>query len=87
MAKLKKQLQNKQKNKKYKTLIKNQIKAFNQSLKQDDSGNNELVSALTSKVQRLLDKATNKKIIKKNKANRLKRKVQQNAYKKTKLVM
>jgi small subunit ribosomal protein S20 len=58
-------------NRKYKTLIKNQFKKVELCLKEKSPDENEL-KKLASETQRILDKAKNKKVIHRNKAARKK---------------
>ena len=60
------------KNRKYKTLIKNQFKKVEIYLKEKKTDEKELKS-LISETQKVLDKAKNKKIIHQNKSARKKR--------------
>lgn len=61
-------------NKKYKTLIKNQFKKITSYLKEKKSQPGEL-KVLLAGTQKVLDKAANKKVIHKNKAARKKSKL------------
>jgi small subunit ribosomal protein S20 len=61
-------------NRKYKTLIKNQFKKFENCLK-GGGENSEELKKITSEAQKVLDKASNKKIIHQNKAARQKSKL------------
>ena len=58
--------------KKYKTLIKNQFKKIDSCLKSKTEGSRDELKTLVSMAQCILDKASNKKIIHKNKAARRK---------------
>lgn len=84
MVKVKKEERRRQENKKYKTLIKNWIKTFNQNIRDNEKGK---LAVLTSKIQKFLDKAVNKKIINRNKSNRLKSQIQSNFHRQTKQTM
>jgi small subunit ribosomal protein S20 len=59
-------------NRKYKTLIKNQFKKIEVYLKEKKTDEKELKN-LVSEAQKVLDKAKNKKVIHKNKSARKKR--------------
>jgi len=61
-----------EKNKSYKTLIKNSIKKVKEEIKNKSSN----ISISLSYMQKIIDKANNKKVIHKNKADRLKSKLQ-----------
>ena len=58
-------------NRKYKTLIKNQFKKVEKGLKEKGVGVEEM-KFLVAETQKVLDKASNKKVIHKNKAARKK---------------
>lgn len=58
-------------NRKYKTLIKNQFKKIEACLKEKGAKAEE-IKVLVSEAQQILDKASNKKVIHKNKAARKK---------------
>jgi small subunit ribosomal protein S20 len=58
-------------NRKYKTLIKNQFKKIDTYLK-GEKGNSEELKKMISEAQRILDKAKNKKVIHRNKVSRKK---------------
>jgi small subunit ribosomal protein S20 len=64
-------------NRKYKTLIKNQFKKVEIYLKEQKSDEKELKN-LVSETQKILDKAQNKKVIHKNKAARKKSQLHSN---------
>lgn len=63
-------------NKKYKTLIKNRFRKIEMFLKENKKDEKELKN-IVSEAQRALDKASNKKIIHKNKAARKKSQLHQ----------
>jgi small subunit ribosomal protein S20 len=58
-------------NRRYKTLIKNQFKKVEKCLKEKGTSAEEMKS-LVAETQKILDKASNKKVIHKNKAARKK---------------
>lgn len=59
-------------NRKYKTLIKNQFKKVENFLKESNEDNKEGLKKLVSETQSILDKAKNKKVIHLNKSARKK---------------
>jgi len=64
-------------NRKYKTLIKNQFKKIEVYLQEKKSDEKEL-KKMVSETQKILDKAQNKKVIHKNKAARKKKQLYKN---------
>lgn len=77
---IKEEVKNKEKqarNRKYKTLIKNQFKKVEVYLKEKRTDDKELKN-LVSETQRILDKAKNKKVIHRNKAARKKSQLHKN---------
>jgi small subunit ribosomal protein S20 len=64
-------------NRKYKTLIKNQFKKIDTYLK-GDKKNPEELKKMISEAQRILDKAKNKKVIHRNKVSRKKSQLHSN---------
>jgi len=64
-------------NRKYKTLIKNQFKKIEVYLQEKNSDEKEL-KKMVSETQKILDKAQNKKVIHKNKAARKKKQLYKN---------
>jgi ribosomal protein S20 len=64
-------------NRKYKTLIKNQFKKIEVYLQEKKSDEKEL-KKMVSETQKILDKAQNKKVIHKNKASRKKKQLYKN---------
>lgn len=69
----KKNLKNREKNRKYKTLIKKTLKEF-ETLKNEKRY--EKMKEAVSRVQKYIDISSRKKIIHKNKANRIKSNIQ-----------
>lgn len=70
MKKLTKEEQNREQNRKYKTLIKNDFKKFKLELNNSSKENNSNLKDLLSSAQKNLDKSVSKKIIHKNNAAR-----------------
>ena len=64
-------------NRKYKTLIKNQFKKIEVYLQEKNSDEKEL-KKMVAETQKILDKAQNKKVIHKNKAARKKKQLYRN---------
>jgi small subunit ribosomal protein S20 len=62
-------------NKKYKTLIKNQFKKIDSMVKSDKANKEEDLKILLSEAQRILDKASRKGVIHKNKSSRKKSRI------------
>jgi small subunit ribosomal protein S20 len=70
MKKLTKEEQNREQNRKYKTLIKNDLKKFKLELNNKSKDNTSNLKELLSAAQKNLDKSVSKKIIHKNNAAR-----------------
>ncbi|WNE41434.1 MAG: 30S ribosomal protein S20 [Mycoplasmataceae bacterium] len=70
MKKFTKEEQNREQNRKYKTLIKNDFKKFNLELKNSSKDNVSNLKDLLSAAQKNIDKSVSKKIIHKNNAAR-----------------
>jgi ribosomal protein S20 len=73
-------------NRKYKTLIKNQFKRIEIYSKKDQNSDEKELKNLISETQKILDKAKNKKVIHKNKAARKKVQLYKKLFSNTKKV-
>jgi small subunit ribosomal protein S20 len=72
MKKLTKEEQNREQNRRYKTLIKNDFKKFSSELKNSSEENLSNIRNILSIAQKNIDKSVSKKIIHKNNAARKK---------------
>jgi len=72
MKKLTKEEQNREQNRRYKTLIKNDFKRFSNEIKNASEENLSNIISILSIAQKNIDKSVSKKIIHKNNASRKK---------------